>query len=95
MASGAFLTFYPVMRIIGEQFRVGDAPPAWLAWTHLNMGVLYSVPMLAVGLAYWTYWIRKPARTLEVAVVGGGKAAAAAAMNQAAGGKSTGEVPRA
>lgn len=70
MAGGAFLTLYPVMRIIGEQFRVGDEPPAWLAWTRLSSGVIYSLPMLAIGLAWWVYWARKPA--LPTAAKAGG-----------------------
>lgn len=60
MAAGAFLTFYPVMRIIGEQFRVGDAPPGWLAWTHQSQGVLLSLVMLGAGLTFWILWMRRP-----------------------------------
>jgi len=61
MASGAFLTFYPIMRIIGEQFRVGDSA---LAWTHTNLGagVIYSLLMLIPAAIYWAYWIRRDRR---------------------------------
>ena len=56
MASGAFLTFYPIMRIIGEQFRVGDTPMA-IFGLEISKGVLYSIPMALAGLLYWSYFI--------------------------------------
>jgi phosphatidylglycerol---prolipoprotein diacylglyceryl transferase len=56
MASGAFLTFYPIMRIIGEQFRVGDAPMDFFG-VQISQGILYSVPMVVAGILYWGYWI--------------------------------------
>ena len=56
MASGAFLTFYPIMRIIGEQFRVGDTPRQYLGMD-MSMGVLLSLPMILVGATYWGYFI--------------------------------------
>ena len=46
------------MRIIGEQFRVGDSPVAILGM-HLSLGVIYSLLMLVPGLAYWIYWIHR------------------------------------
>lgn len=59
MASGAFAVFYPIMRIIGEQFRQGDQPK--LIFGHwISLGVIYSVPMLVVGLVYWIYLMRRP-----------------------------------
>jgi phosphatidylglycerol:prolipoprotein diacylglycerol transferase len=58
MASGAFLTLYPVMRIIGEQFRVGDSPQKVLG-VEMSLGVLYSLLMFVGGAVYWAYWIRK------------------------------------
>ncbi len=61
MASGAFLTFYPIMRIIGEQFRVGDTP-AHILGTEISKGVLYSLIMLIPALTYWIYWIKKDRR---------------------------------
>jgi prolipoprotein diacylglyceryltransferase len=59
MASGAFLTFYPVMRIIGEQFRVGDQS---VAAGSINAGVIYSLLMIVPGLIYWIYWIKRDRR---------------------------------
>jgi phosphatidylglycerol:prolipoprotein diacylglycerol transferase len=56
MAGGAFLTFYPVMRIIGEQFRVGDTPLT-IVGVQVSKGIIYSIPMMAAGMAYWIYWI--------------------------------------
>lgn len=61
MASGAFLTLYPIMRIIGEQFRVGDSPQKVLG-VEMSLGVLYSLLMFAGGAIYWAYWIRKNRR---------------------------------
>ncbi|MGN6368578.1 MAG: prolipoprotein diacylglyceryl transferase [Phycisphaerae bacterium] len=61
MASGAFLTFYPVMRIIGEQFRVGDTP-AKILGHEISKGVLYSLIMIIPALAFWIYWIKKDRR---------------------------------
>lgn len=58
MASGAFLTFYPIMRIIGEQFRVGDSA----LHTKVGAGVIYSVLMLIPGIVFWTYWIWRDRR---------------------------------
>jgi len=56
MASGAFLTFYPVMRVIGEQFRVGDTPQNVMG-IEMSLGVIYSLLMMLGGMAYWGYWI--------------------------------------
>jgi len=67
MASGAFLTFYPIMRIIGEQFRVGDTP-AHVLGMEVSKGVLYSLVMLIPALCYWIYWIRKDQRVPWVPV---------------------------
>ena len=61
MASSAFLIFYPVMRIIGEQFRVGDTPVLLFGFA-VSKGILYSIPMLILGIVYWVYWVRQPPR---------------------------------
>lgn len=61
MAGGAFLTFYPIMRIIGEHFRVGDTPRHVMGM-EVSLGVLYSVPMVLIGVAYWGYWIWRDRR---------------------------------
>ncbi len=58
MASGAFLTFYPIMRIIGEQFRVGDTPVS-VGGVMISKGVLYSIPMVLAGAVYWGYFIKR------------------------------------
>ena len=58
MASGAFLTLYPIMRIIGEQFRVGDNPQTFAGVT-LSLGVWYSLLMFVPGLLYWLYWMKR------------------------------------
>ncbi|MCL2646301.1 MAG: prolipoprotein diacylglyceryl transferase [Phycisphaerales bacterium] len=65
MAGGAFLTFYPVMRIIGEQFRVGDSTGI-IANIPISLGVAYSIPMMILGLTYWAYWIRRNRKTVWV-----------------------------
>jgi phosphatidylglycerol:prolipoprotein diacylglycerol transferase len=67
MAGGAFLTFYPIMRIIGEQFRVGDTPKQYFGIT-LSLGVLYSLPLVLIGLAWWGYWIWRDRRVPWVPV---------------------------
>jgi prolipoprotein diacylglyceryltransferase len=74
MAGGAFLTFYPVMRIIGEQFRVGDSPQRVLG-IEMSLGVIYSLIMFAAGAAYWVYWIKKDRRIPWVPVVPGSESA--------------------
>ena len=61
MASGAFLTFYPVMRIIGEQFRVGDTSIS-LFGLPVGEGVWLSLPLFVVGAVYWGYWIKRDRR---------------------------------
>jgi phosphatidylglycerol:prolipoprotein diacylglycerol transferase len=58
MAGGAFLVGYPIMRIIGEQFRVGDTPLNVLG-VEISKGVLYSLLMLIPAGMYWLYWIRR------------------------------------
>jgi len=52
MAGGAFLTLYPVMRILGEQFRVGDTPQNVLGM-QISMGTIYSLPMFLIGVVHW------------------------------------------
>jgi phosphatidylglycerol---prolipoprotein diacylglyceryl transferase len=61
MASGAFLTLYPMMRIIGEQFRVGDTPVEIMG-VSVSKGILYSLPMGIIGVIYWSYCIVKNKR---------------------------------
>lgn len=66
MASGAFLTLYPVMRIIGEQFRVGDTPIDILG-VPVSKGIIYSIPMFLAGLIYWAIMARRPGNNLKKA----------------------------
>jgi phosphatidylglycerol---prolipoprotein diacylglyceryl transferase len=61
MAGGAFAVGYPLMRIIGEQFRVGDTPTHILGVT-ISYGVIYSLAMLIPGAIYWLYWIKRNRR---------------------------------
>lgn len=61
MASGAFLTFYPIMRIIGEQFRVGDTSVNLLG-LQASAGELYSLLMFIPAIIFWAYWIKKNRR---------------------------------
>jgi phosphatidylglycerol:prolipoprotein diacylglycerol transferase len=70
MASGAFLTLYPVMRIIGEQFRVGDSPQKVMG-VEMSLGVIYSLLMFAGGAIFWGYWIWKDRRSAWVPVGAG------------------------
>jgi len=58
--TGAFLTGYAVMRIIGEQFRMPDHHLGY-GWLGLTRGQWLSAAMLAVGLALWVYWSRRHA----------------------------------
>ena len=78
MAGGAFVTFYPVMRTIGEQFRVGDTPQHILGM-NVSLGVLYSVPMFFVGLAYWAYWIHRDRKAVWKPASTGGTTSAPSA----------------
>ncbi len=64
MASGAFLTLYPVMRIAGEQFRIGDTPIMILG-VPVSKGILYSIPMFVIGLAYWVIMARRPGNNIK------------------------------
>jgi phosphatidylglycerol---prolipoprotein diacylglyceryl transferase len=59
IATGAFATFYPIMRIIGEQFRVGDHPRLIFGYW-ISRGVLYSIPLLFLGLIFWIWAICRP-----------------------------------
>ena len=60
IAAACFATFYPIMRMIGEQFRAGDQPH--LIFGHwISLGDLYSWPMLILGLIFLIWAIRRPA----------------------------------
>ncbi len=56
IAAATFAVGYPIMRIIGEQFRVGDQPK--LIFGHwISLGIIYSVPMLLGGLVFLIWMI--------------------------------------
>jgi phosphatidylglycerol:prolipoprotein diacylglycerol transferase len=61
MAASAFLIGYPLARIAGEQFRVGDTVRSYLG-VHLSLGEIYSLAMLAAGVVFFVYFVRKPDR---------------------------------
>ncbi len=68
IASAAFAVGYPIMRIIGEQFRDGDQPR--MIFGHLiSLGVIYSVPMLLVGLIFLAWVIRRRVPEAEMAKI--------------------------
>jgi phosphatidylglycerol---prolipoprotein diacylglyceryl transferase len=71
MASGAFLTFYPIMRIIGEHFRVGDSALSG-SQSVVSAGVILSLAMFVPGVIYWIYWIKKDRRVPWVPVAKSG-----------------------
>jgi phosphatidylglycerol:prolipoprotein diacylglycerol transferase len=54
VVSGVFVCGYALSRIFVEFFREPDAQLGYLAFGWLTMGMLLSLPMLAVGL--WSIW---------------------------------------
>lgn len=66
MASGAFLTFYPILRMIGEHYREGDSPQTIFGIT-ASLGVWYSVPLVVGGLIYWGFFIARSQKRVWVA----------------------------
>lgn len=60
MVSGLFLIFYGIFRIVGEIFRQPDAQIGFLAGG-LTMGMLLSIPMLALGTLFVLQAKREPA----------------------------------
>ncbi len=59
ITAACFATLYPIMRMIGEQFRDGDQPK--LIFGHwISLGDLYSWPMLILGLIFLIWAIRRP-----------------------------------
>ncbi len=88
MAVGAFITIYPVMRIIGEQFRAGDNPQK-IFGHYFSLGEIYSAPMFVIGLIFWIYMARRPVKPAAALAgngdglpgVGGNDAVAAAALS--------------
>lgn len=59
LAGATFMLGYPVMRIIGEQFRVGDAPILLLG-REFSLGEIYSAVMFLAGVVVLALvWLRK------------------------------------
>jgi phosphatidylglycerol---prolipoprotein diacylglyceryl transferase len=56
---GAFIVVYGLARIFGEFFREPDIQLGFL-WGGLTMGMLLSVPMIAVGLLVMLWAMRRP-----------------------------------
>ncbi|MDI7860892.1 prolipoprotein diacylglyceryl transferase [Rhizobiaceae bacterium n13] len=50
LVTGAFISFYAVSRIFVEFFREPDAQIGYLAGNWLTMGMVLSLPMLAIGI---------------------------------------------
>ena len=60
--AGMFALLYGVFRIVAEFFRQPDAQYGYLAFGWLTMGMVLSLPMVAVGL--WLLWRSRTAPTL-------------------------------
>src|ERR1700754_4541007 len=63
---GTFAIVYGFARIFGEFFREPD-PQLGFLWRGLTMGMLLSLPMIAAGLCFVVWALRRP-RTSEVAL---------------------------
>lgn len=67
LVSGVFVSLYALSRIFVEFFREPDAQIGYLAGGWLTMGMVLSIPMLAIGL--WGIWrARRAASGLSGAV---------------------------
>lgn len=68
IAAATFAVGYPIMRIIGEQFRDGDQPR--MIFGHLiSLGVIYSVPMLLIGIVFLIWMIVRKVPASEMALI--------------------------
>lgn len=63
--SGVFALAYGAFRIVAEFFRQPDAQYGYLAFGWLTMGMVLSLPLLAVGA--WLLWRSRRAPTLAMA----------------------------
>jgi len=61
--AGLFLTLYALFRILVEFLRLPDANIGYLAFGWVTMGQLLSLPMLAAGLAMFTWALRNKQRS--------------------------------
>ena len=60
--AAVFLIGYGVLRFIAEFFREPDSHLVWLQQsTGLSMGQWLCVPMIAIGIALWVWFGRRPA----------------------------------
>jgi len=59
MVAAGFLVIYPILRAIGEQFRMPDAHIGFDA-LGLTRGQELSGVMLVIGLVCWAFWVRRP-----------------------------------
>src|SRR4051812_32451313 len=64
LVTGIFAVAYGVTRIVCEMFREPDVQLGFL-WGGLTMGMLLSVPLIALGLAFIAYALREPGRATE------------------------------
>jgi phosphatidylglycerol:prolipoprotein diacylglycerol transferase len=64
LVTGIFAVAYGVTRIICELFREPDMQLGFL-WGGLTMGMLLSVPLIALGFAFIAYALREPRRATE------------------------------
>jgi phosphatidylglycerol:prolipoprotein diacylglycerol transferase len=60
--SGMFALLYGVFRIVAEFFRQPDAQYGYLAFGWLTMGMVLSLPLVAIGLVF--LWRSHTAPTL-------------------------------
>lgn len=68
IAAAAFAVGYPIMRIIGEQFRDGDQPRMIMGQL-ISLGIIYSVPMLIIGLVFLAWVIMRRVPEAELAKI--------------------------
>jgi phosphatidylglycerol:prolipoprotein diacylglycerol transferase len=61
-----FIIVYGCARIVGEFFREPD-PQLGFLWGGLTMGMLLSVPMVAVGVLVVLWALRRPTRARSAA----------------------------
>ncbi len=60
LVTGTFISLYAMARILVENFRQPDAQLGYLVGGWLTMGMVLSLPMLAIGL--WSVWRSAPIR---------------------------------
>ena len=73
--TGIFLIGYGIARIIGEFFRMPDSHLGFLVGEFLTMGMLLSLPMIAVGIIFVMRAYRRPALDINAGMKTGTKSA--------------------